>query len=260
MAQGGLRAITWDSTSYKGSGYTCYTNNSSTNVLSATSCGYWIARAHNLLLPHQNGTFKTTFNGSTSLEMIGLQINGAPYPASNLASYCIFTNGNIIIYENGSVMGTYGTYSNQELSITRSGDSLYYYKGTTLLRKSYVNSSFCMSPAVYMHSTPRTCDNPRVDFIRPLITTASITEINPEDTSSRGSITLDVQGGIAPYTINWDQSVSGTTLTGLLEGQYSAWVKDSVGDSIRISYRVGLHLDWFESVVSIVRLSIVCSA
>lgn len=47
-----------------------------------------------------------------------------------------------------------------------------------------------------------------------------------------GSITLNVSGGTAPYTYNWNVAGSGATLSNLVAGTYSCTITDGVGASV----------------------------
>ncbi len=64
----------------------------------------------------------------------------------------------------------------------------------------------------------------------PAITVASTSVINDtEDSACTGSITISLSGGTSPYTVNWNVMTSGTMLTGLCAGNYSATVTDANG-------------------------------
>ena len=58
--------------------------------------------------------------------------------------------------------------------------------------------------------------------------------------SMDGQLTLEFNGGSAPYQVNWDHEAEGTMLSGLLPGNYSGFVTDSAGCmrtfSVAISY------------------------
>jgi hypothetical protein len=50
-----------------------------------------------------------------------------------------------------------------------------------------------------------------------------------------GTITLDVIGGVAPYSYFWSNSESGSSLTGLHAGQYDVTVQDALNNAVSLS-------------------------
>lgn len=76
---------------------------------------------------------------------------------------------------------------------------------------------------------------------QPLQTTATITA-SSDMTTADGSIALAVSGGTAPYSITWSNGGSGTPLTGLLPGTYSAYVVDAAGCTDTVSATVNFFV------------------
>ncbi len=56
--------------------------------------------------------------------------------------------------------------------------------------------------------------------------------------ASDGSITLTPKGGTPPYTINWDNAMSGSPITGLPAGTYMATITDAKGCTTTVSVPV----------------------
>ncbi|MDI1323944.1 MAG: gliding motility-associated C-terminal domain-containing protein [Algoriphagus sp.] len=54
-----------------------------------------------------------------------------------------------------------------------------------------------------------------------------------------GKISLNVSGGVAPYTYSWSNGATSKDLTGIASGTYEVLVKDQKGCSFQASYKVG---------------------
>ena len=65
----------------------------------------------------------------------------------------------------------------------------------------------------------------------------TVTNINCNG-SKTGAISLNITGGVAPYTVNWSNGATGTDLTGLAAGTYTANIADSKGCKVVASYEV----------------------
>jgi hypothetical protein len=53
-----------------------------------------------------------------------------------------------------------------------------------------------------------------------------------------GTITLDVTGGVPPYTYSWSNSEMGAQLTGLHAGLYDVTVQDALNDAVSLSFEL----------------------
>lgn len=56
--------------------------------------------------------------------------------------------------------------------------------------------------------------------------------------TSDGTISLDVVGGVAPYTFIWSNTESSSTLTGLHAGLYDVTVHDALNDAVSLSFEL----------------------
>jgi hypothetical protein len=56
--------------------------------------------------------------------------------------------------------------------------------------------------------------------------------------TSDGTISLDVVGGVAPYTFTWSNMESSSTLTGLHAGLYDVTVHDALNDAVSLSFEL----------------------
>jgi len=61
---------------------------------------------------------------------------------------------------------------------------------------------------------------------------------NPCNGDSNGQITLNVTGGVSPYTYNWSNGATTSDITGLSSGQYDVTVTDSNSDTQTGTYIV----------------------
>jgi len=55
---------------------------------------------------------------------------------------------------------------------------------------------------------------------------------------SDGTISLDVIGGVAPYTFTWSNTASSSALTGLQAGLYDVTVHDALNDAVSLSFEL----------------------
>ncbi|MEN9399165.1 MAG: hypothetical protein RL632_266 [Bacteroidota bacterium] len=56
--------------------------------------------------------------------------------------------------------------------------------------------------------------------------------------TSDGTISLDVVGGVAPYTFTWSNTESSSALTGLHAGLYDVTVHDALNDAVSLSFEL----------------------
>ena len=64
--------------------------------------------------------------------------------------------------------------------------------------------------------------------------TATVTS-DTEDTNCSGMITLAIGGGTAPYTVSWDNGMTGATLTQLCAGDYVPTITDANGCTLTLA-------------------------
>jgi hypothetical protein len=56
--------------------------------------------------------------------------------------------------------------------------------------------------------------------------------------TSDGTISLDVIGGVEPYTFTWSNMETSSTLTGLYSGLYDVTVHDAMNDAVSLSFEL----------------------
>jgi gliding motility-associated-like protein len=71
-----------------------------------------------------------------------------------------------------------------------------------------------------------------VNASEPMTVTAEISEVLLCADAETGKITLDIQGGIAPYTFLWNNGSKEKDLENLTKGEYSVKITDSIGCEI----------------------------
>ncbi|MDR2010826.1 MAG: carboxypeptidase regulatory-like domain-containing protein [Bacteroidales bacterium] len=75
--------------------------------------------------------------------------------------------------------------------------------------------------------TEESCLSPRVPITATIFPEIILDYfVTNETTEGSGSITLDISGGVPPYTVNWEHGPNETILTGLNAGFYSVTVTD----------------------------------
>jgi len=86
----------------------------------------------------------------------------------------------------------------------------------------------------------------------PELIAVSGTIVNTTSSSSDGSISLNVSGGVAPYEVSWSNGDTGMILSGVPQGEYKATITDSNGCITEEVYTVSgttnvSELDFIES-------------
>jgi gliding motility-associated-like protein len=71
----------------------------------------------------------------------------------------------------------------------------------------------------------------------PVVVTAEVFE-NPCQQLNEGAVILDIEGGVEPYTVAWSNGASGSNLSGVSGGTYTAVVTDLSGCEVEASYTV----------------------
>ena len=77
----------------------------------------------------------------------------------------------------------------------------------------------------------------RVEVPKVLNVDANITQVNCAD-ACEGVIDLNITGGVAPYSINWDTGDTTTSINNLCPGDYSVSVTDQKGCKIYLEYTI----------------------
>ncbi len=94
----------------------------------------------------------------------------------------------------------------------------------------------------------RNCEQ-SYDFVitdeAPLVLTSSFDD--PRCGLSNGAISLDVSGGVGPYSVDWSNGATGETLTDLAPGTYTATVRDAnsctIQETVNLSELSSLQVD-----------------
>jgi hypothetical protein len=82
--------------------------------------------------------------------------------------------------------------------------------------------------------------------------TIQLVDLQDATSDCNGSITIDVSGGVPPYTQSWndDQNQTGTTAVNLCEGSYSVVVTDANGCDQNATFDILLHTEELTSAGS----------
>ncbi len=79
--------------------------------------------------------------------------------------------------------------------------------------------------------------------------------LTSQDTMPDGKIELVVDGGVPPYTANWNTGDTGMNVTGLAQGNYQVTVSDAVGNTTFADFNVHTKAPLIATVDSIVHVS-----
>ena len=198
-----------------------------------------------------DGGITITMTDTTSNLIVGMSAVNQSVGTHTIDYGFHIVGDEIYIHEADSIIGFYGHVTlGDSLDIMRTGDSIKY----------YIND-------VHLHSTPTNSNNALVLDIA-LITQGSKTqditatfgtslsasfEIGQSDcyVNQKGSIDLQVMGGTAPYTYNWEHGPTTSFVDNLDEGTYSVDVvdADSTFLTLNIDVRIELNLEHQDAAI-----------
>ncbi len=206
-------------------------------------------------------------NGSVAVDIMGgvgpysYSFNGGPSQSENIVSglpvgevECVVTDANGCTFVAGPYTiqePTEVTHAVDAISVSCFGDS----NGSA----SVINVQGGVAPYSYLWNIGLT--TPDVDGLAPGIYTCMITDHNgcvseasvqidepnilevdnvvatdaTSEEQNNGSISIDVNGGTAPYVVTWNNGMTGTMIQGLVPGEYTYTVVDANGCTIAIS-------------------------
>jgi len=220
------------------------------NTLTKTGgvTGTWDAGAtsYNTLEPATDGYIQFTYATTTFNYMVSLSKNNndASYLSVDFAFY---VNGSTLqIFELGVNQGTFATLVNGDvLKISREGTSVKYYRNGTLLRtatQTVAQQNCVMRIDCVLSALNAVVPNVVASFDQKVNIQPSYTF--PTLANNNGSISLNPEGGTAPYTYSWSSGETTSSISGKPRGTYTVTVTDAAGRSTAAPLVLGYPITW----------------
>jgi len=217
-------------------------DNSVTRPSSATAYGG--ASSTNILPANQDGYIQFTYtaNASNQYFVSFAASNNSPEVYYSLYSIFVSSTGNYAVYERDVSKGTLGTLTTGDiLKIAREGTNIKYYRNGTLMYTSAAGSSVQNLRAelsIYRGTAPPiTCSFDSKLVVKP-------TFQYPDQNNTNGSISLQVEGGTAPFTYQWSSGEQTASIAGKSRGSYTVTVTDANSRTYTNTYTLNYPIAW----------------
>lgn len=160
----------------------------------------------------------------------------------SLYSIYVLSNGALAIYEQNTLVSGYTTLvSGDVIKIAREAGQIKYYRNSTLLRTTtavYANSNLRADISIRSGKVPAVS----CSFDRKLIAKPTIQY--PDYSNNNGTISLQVEGGDAPFTYQWSSGEQTASISNKSRGTYSVTIGDANGRTFSGSYTLGFPIGW----------------
>jgi hypothetical protein len=215
---------------------------------SAGAPGAWDAGAttYNTLAPNTDGYVQVTYSTTNLYYMIGLaqQNRDANYATIDWAFYV--AGGSLFAYESNVSSGAYGTLANGDvLKVAREGTNIKYYKNGVVVRttaQTAVQQQAVLIGDVCMYHMGSTVYNVVTSFDKTINLQPTFTF--PTVANNNGAISLNPEGGDAPYTYSWSTGETTSSISGKARDTYTVTVTDAGGRVVTAPYNLGYAVGW----------------
>jgi hypothetical protein len=202
------------------------------------------AGSENILPAGQNGFIQFTYipNSGAQFFVSLAGTNKSTLVDNSLYSVLITTTGAISVYERNTLKASFAALiSGDIIKLAREGTDIKYYKNTTLLYTTAVGQSLASLRADLTISRGRV---PALfcSFDRRLV--AKPTFQLPDYTNANGSISLQMEGGDAPFTYQWSSGETTASVSGKQRGTYTVTVTDATNRTFSATYSLGYPVGW----------------
>lgn len=153
--------------------------------------------------------------------------------------------GGLFLIELGTVRVSNIPYSiGDRLKIARSNDTVRYYKNDVVIRTvTGVNKALSLKVDVSFSFNGYVLQNTNTSFCSPIFIQSTKNGFNGT-TNTLGSISLNVSGGVSPYTYLWNTGETNFSVSSLAKGIYSVTVTDAINGTATKQYTIGDAVQW----------------
>lgn len=211
---------------------------------SVTTTGYVSgAASENILDAGTDGYIQFTYSSGTSQYFVGFTgLNNSNDVYYNLYSFLVSSAGGCAVYQRNVAKLSVGTLANGDiLKISREGTNVKFYRNNTLVYTVAAGAavmSLRADVSIYQGTAPAvTCS-----FDRKLIAKPAFQY--PDYTNANGAISLQVEGGTAPFTYQWSSGEQTASISNKPRGTYTVTVTDAAGKTFTATYNLGYTIGW----------------
>jgi hypothetical protein len=222
------------------------TVNANNSIVRTTGTG-WNAGASstNLLADNTDGWAEMVVTDPSATYMLGFSNfdANAGYNYIRFAFY-ITEVGSIDIYETNVAKGTVGSIVKGDvLRLSREANNIVYYKNGVPLRTVAITDKpmYLVDAAVYNTLGPLPAVTASFEsqvHFKPVVTVPNGAG------NSNGAISMTVEGGYSPTTIQWSSGEQTNSISSKSRGTYTATVTDALGRQQSRSYTLGYPIYW----------------
>lgn len=249
------------------------------NVLTKTADNGWGnagAASENILEGGADGFMQFVPGGNVKFSAIGLTFLNTDNDYLSIDYSFLIDHKRLFIFSSGKLVGDFGKVKNSDvLKIERKGGNIIFYKNDVALYKEGTKPELDLVVDVAMNKTNDYFESVKASFFSRQ--SINVLVKNYEHDDAKGSVTINVAGGYAPYTYGFngityptpyqfltaiketspgllvdtviikhelDSLKAKNSLTGLTPGIYPAYVINTFGDKNEFTGVVGSKISW----------------
>lgn len=201
-----------------------------------------LAQSENILPANTDGYIEFDINSLNNKFYIGF--SGSYFSPRYMGFRYGIYNPNNGFYINNHFVNVSTVFANGPadlIRISREGSTIKYYQNGVEIHSQAVDPNETLFLSIYMYSGSIT--NIRSSFGKPLGGYPTIVNDDANNPGT-GSIALNFDGGVAPYSIQWADGSTDDTRTGLTAGLYDVTITDANATSCTETYGIYYGINW----------------
>lgn len=177
---------------------------------------------------------------------LSTQSSNGNYAGINYAFFV--NNNNLYIYHNGRLQGDFGRlFPNDVLKIIRTGNNIDYRLNDVRIFNTATNASWALYIDLAMGNEGSSLGAISCSFGPELKANATISHVSCLERNT-GTISFAIEGGVAPYSVLWNDNENGNYRNNLAENTYHATISDFAGEVLEKDVFVGNKIEWGQLV------------